>query len=346
MSVNEPDVISARRRAASQWSVWIVVVLALAGCASISANAKPASNTLARHGGPGRVVFPARAGKIVFVSTPSASGVLAPGRFAIQTVRPDGTGRTTILSRHREIDFAPRWSPDRKRIAFSMNAARGSSIGLYIVNANGTGVRKVSTGRRDNVAPAWSPDGTKIAFSSGTASSLYSHIFVKNLKTGVVTQVTSATTVDSGPAWSPDGRKIAFERCGTRRGGTCHLWVIDPTTGQLRQLTSGSFDEEPAWSPDGRRIAFASLRTGRWNIFTMRASGGHLVQITSTRLGGLSTDPSWSPDGKWIAFESERNGPFNICAVRAVRGGAVKRITNIKEPSTRNAEHPDWGRQQ
>lgn len=344
MNVNEHDAIPAYRRLASHWSVWVAVVLAASGCASTAANVKPASNAVARHSGVRRVVSPARTGKIVFVNTPSASGVLAPGRFAIQAIRPDGTGLTTILSRHREIGLAPRWSPDGKQIAFSMNSARSTSMGLYVVNANGTGLRKVSTGHRGNEGPAWSPDGTKIAFASDE------HIFVKNLKTGTVTQVTRGTADDGAPAWSPDGRKIAFERCLPARR-ICHLWVKNLKTGQFRQITSGPFyDLGPAWSPDGRRIAFASMRTGRWNIFTLRATGGGLVQITNTKLAGTSTSPSWSPDGKWIVFEAQLNagGPaleaaFNIFAVRAVRGGPVKRITSIEAP--RNAENPDWGRQ-
>ncbi|HEV8274442.1 MAG TPA: DPP IV N-terminal domain-containing protein [Streptosporangiaceae bacterium] len=298
---------------------------------------------MTQHSHAGRKVFPAREGKIVFVNAPAASGVLAPGRFAIQVIRPDGIGRTTIFSQHREIDSPPRWSPNGKQIVFSMNSARSTSSSLYIINANRTGLRKVSTGRRDNESPAWSPDGTKIAFSSHLASSPDQHIFVKDLKTGTVSRVTGGTAGDTGPAWSPDGTKIAFDRCGVRRGGTCHLWVKDLATGQLRQVTSGpSSDQDPAWSPDGRRIAFASSRTGRWNIFTMRAAGGGLVQVTNTKRGGLSLAPSWSPDGKWIAFEAERNGPFNIFAARAIRDGRVRRLTDVKPP--RNAQYPDWRR--
>jgi WD40-like Beta Propeller Repeat len=143
--------------------------------------------------------------------------------------------------------------------------------------------------------------------------------------------VSGGPTEDGAPAWSPDGRQIAFDRCGVRRGATCHLWVKDLATGQLWQLTSGrSFDVDPAWSPDGRRIAFASLRAGRWNISTIRAAGGGQVQITRAEPGGVSVSPSWSPDGTWIAFEGERNGPFNIFAVRALVSwcaAAVERLS-------------------
>jgi len=282
---------------------------------------------------------PPRAGRIAFINAPAASGVRAPGRFAIQAVRPTGAGLTTIFSRDREIDSPPRWSPDGKRIVFSMNSAHSTSASLYLVSADGTGLQKITRTRhfRYDSSPAWSPNGRKIAFARCGPRACA--IWVKNLRTSAVTRSISSPASDTQPAWSPDGRQITF---ASNRSGNFDIWVVTLATGRLRRVTSNPADDQgPAWSPDGRRIAFASLRTGRWNIFTVRASGGGMAQITSTAPGGVSIDPSWSPDGRWIAFASERNGPFNIFAARAVRSGAVRRITGSKLP--RNSESPDWG---
>jgi dipeptidyl aminopeptidase/acylaminoacyl peptidase len=316
------------------------------GCASTAAKAKPAGNAVTQHGAVDRALFPASEGMIVFVTLPVASGVSYPGRFSIEAIRPDGAGRRTIFSRNgRGID-CPRWSPSGRRIVFSMTGpAPFRYSNLYTVNASGTRLRQITTGRHQfDECPAWSPDGRQIAFSSDRSGN--SAIWVTSLRTGRLRQVTRSTaaTEDEAPAWSPDGKRIAFERCGVRRGGTCHLWVEDLATGHLRQLTSGpSPDTDPAWSPNGRRIAFDSMRGGRWNIFTMRARGGGLVEITNTKLGGVSLSPSWSPDGKWIAFEAERNGPRNIFAVRAVHHGAVKSVTHTPANGDKESEAPDWG---
>jgi Tol biopolymer transport system component len=313
--------------------------VALVGCGA-SAPVARVANTARTGAVAGRIRSgPPRVGRIAFVNAPAASGVRAPGRFAIQAVRPAGTGLTTIFSRDREIDSPPRWSPDGKRIVFSMNSARGTSASLYLVSAGGTGLQKLTRTRhlRYDSWPAWSPTGRKIAFARCRPKAC--SIWVKNLRTSAVTRAISSPASDTQPAWSPDGRQLAF---ASNRSGSFDIWVVTLATGRLRRVTGDpAGDQDPAWSPDGRRIAFASLRTGRWNVFTVRASGGGMTQITSTAPGGVSIGPSWSPDGRWIAFASERNGPFNIFAARAVRGGAVKRITSSKLP--RNSESPDWG---
>lgn len=312
------------------------LALVICGAGAIAGTAHPAGAGL-RASRIGTV--PPEQGRIAFVNAPLASGVRAPGRFAIQMIRPSGAGLTTIFSRDREIDSPPRWSPDGKRIAFSMDSAGGTSASLYLINANGTGLRKITRTRhlRYDGWPAWSPDGREIAFTACRPRTCA--IWVKNLRTGAVTSLIRDSANAVQPAWSPGGRQIAF---ASSRSGNSDIWVLTPASGRLRRLTSDPADDQaPAWSPDGSRIAFASLRTGRWNIFTVRASGGGLAQITATAPGGVSINPSWSPDGRLIAFASDRSGVFNIFVVRAVRGGAVRKVTASGVP--RESESPDWG---
>src|SRR5258708_40108274 len=77
-------------------------------------------------------------------------------------MRPDGSGLSQ-LTNNPATDQSPFWSPDAKHIIFSSD--RDGRRDLYVMNANGSGVKRLTvTSRSDENAPAWSPDGKKIAY--------------------------------------------------------------------------------------------------------------------------------------------------------------------------------------
>ena len=325
----------------------IGTMVVVPGCASQSASGKsPGTSAASRTSR--RVMPSAGNGRIVFVTLPAASGVLAPGRFSIQTVRPDGSGRVTIFSRNGLVINCPRWSPDGKRVAFSMGPGTGKYANLYTVKADGRGLRAVTRGRRHyDYCPAWSPDGRRLAFSSLLPASpaVQPSIWVKNLKTGALTQVTRGSRVheDNDPAWAPSGRQIVFDRSSTTTNlakARSHLWLVNLATRRLWQLTSGpNQDIEPAWSPNGQRIAF--VRSGvntKPHIFTLPATGGRPTQVTRGRTWGVQ--PGWSPDGRRIAFGSRMRGvSTNIFTVLAT-GKGLRRVTD--NPAYTTSVQPDW----
>jgi TolB protein len=71
----------------------------------------------------------------------------------------------------------PAWSPDGRQLAFiSYTDRNGQTCGgndcswngeLYVVNADGSGLRRLTTSKADDAHPSWSPDGRSIAFTSG-----------------------------------------------------------------------------------------------------------------------------------------------------------------------------------
>jgi len=110
-----------------------------------------------------------------------------------------------------------------------------------------------------------------------------------------------------------------------------HLWVIELSTGDARQITDGDDwnDTDPQWSPDGNRIAFVSDRTGHefdlghdTDVWTIAATGGPLTKISSG--SGPDNQPRWSPDGKSIAFVSSptEDGPPQIYIAPSAGGRA------------------------
>jgi Tol biopolymer transport system component len=134
---------------------------------------------------------------------------------------------------------SPAFSPDGKLIAYDYRRPGFAIRELYVMKADGAGIRQVT--RLGNVSslPAWSPDGTRLAFQSNARGGHYEIYTVRpNGK-----DVRQATTSDSDviqPAWTPDGA-IGFVRDGA-------IWTI--AAGKETQLTSGKDDDSaPAWRP-------------------------------------------------------------------------------------------------
>jgi Tol biopolymer transport system component len=101
-------------------------------------------------------------GRLVAYTAFGQNGVLAQ----IHIVRLNGSGNHPVSPPPLEA-FGPDWSPDGTHITFASNAARLNS-NLYSMNADGTGIAKLTTTKwpNNNIVPVYSPGGGQIAFSS------------------------------------------------------------------------------------------------------------------------------------------------------------------------------------
>lgn len=116
-------------------------------------------------------------------------------------------GNDIPVATHLAGDWRLSWSPDGQRIAFS--AYRGGNEDLYSINADGSGLTRLTTHAASETDVAWSPDGSRLAFVSQRDGN--SEIYVMALTSGAVpTRLTFNSAVDSIPDWSPDGSQIVF----------------------------------------------------------------------------------------------------------------------------------------
>jgi Tol biopolymer transport system component len=243
-----------------------------------------------------------------------------------------------------------------RTLAFS--SVRGSNGDIYLMSADGSDLRRVTTALAEELEPSWSPDGGQLAYQSrrptwslytslsdgaderalGTsvswspawspdgsriAYSTGSSIRCVSVAEGEIDILVPSCGDCGRPAWSPDGREIAFH---SSRAGSLDLYVLDVETRTSRQLTSGhGRDLHATWSPDGVSLAFASDRDGNLEIYTVRSDGTGVMRITDSP--GDDMLPAWSPGGDRIAFVSSRDGNYEIYLMRP-DGSDLRRLTD------------------
>ena len=196
--------------------------------------------------------------------------------FGRYLVRTDGSGA-------RRLPYIPLtavWSPDGRRIAFASKPhwcmTGHSSVllrrttDIYVMNADGSGTRKLTHNARYNAEPAWSPDGRKIAFRSTRNGNR--DIYVMNADGSGKRNLTRNAAWDSRPSWSPDGRKIAFV---SNRDGRLEAHVMNADGSGQRSLT----------------------RPGEMSEVAARASCRSTTVRTNRGRGGLGKPPV--PIGHW-----------------------------------------------
>ncbi len=118
------------------------------------------------------------------------------------------------------INFWPRWSPDGRQIVFTSINREAHTLTLYIVNADGTGLRAITDSTMRPETPAWSPDGRWIAFQMNRAGN--TDIYLTRPDGGGLSRLTSDAHLDEVPTWLPDGR-IVFQ---SDRRGAMELWIM------------------------------------------------------------------------------------------------------------------------
>lgn len=237
------------------------------------------------------------------------------------------------------------------RIVFSGGPPHGEDV--YVVNADGTGLQRVTNDAASEFDPTWSPDGEQIAYRHQPGDDRTTDIWVIGADGRQPRNLSGDDgRPDWGPAWSPDGVWIAWNTAPDTGVGF-NLGLIHPDGTGRSVVTPSVWVEYPAWSPDGTQIAFMSQvaeEGSQYDVFVMNADGSDVRRLTTTP--AEDGWPTWSPDGQSIAFSSTRDdcsessasdclstgdiGPFHTLYLMAPDG------TNQHRLSAAFAQIADW----
>jgi len=158
------------------------------------------------------------------------------------------TRHAARLTDSQAIDISPCYSPDGTRIVF--NSDRGGSQQLYVMNADGGGVQRISFGSGKYGTPVWSPRGDLIAFTKIEGGQFGIGVMRPD---GSGERILTRDFDVEGPTWAPNGRVLMYfsQTAMDSRGygGSAHLYSIDLTGYNQREVTTPQDASDPAWSP-------------------------------------------------------------------------------------------------
>ena len=214
-----------------------------------------------------------------------------------------------------------------------VNRKGSNNAELYVCDADGQGMRQVTSDGVAIVGPRWAPNKKDILYTS----------FIKGYPTvqlhtigGTRRTLANFKGLNTGGAVSPDGKRVAlilsFE-------GNPELYVLDYSTSRAIRMTNTPHGVEasPCWSPDGRSIVYVSDVAKSPQLYLL-----DVASRTSKRLtykGSENVNPDWSEKGK-ITYATRRGGSYQIATLDASAGSDANSEVLANAPP--NCEHPSW----
>ena len=202
------------------------------------------------------------------------------------------------------------------KIVFTSKRDGATDYHIYMMEDNGSDVRRITSPDFYDIHPCWFPNGRRILFSRdlarGDGRVLNRKFYVVDVNGRSERNIMKNDPRDRDPALSPDGKQIAFE---SLRSGQWEIYTYHLENRELRQLTDDGWSGNADWSPDGRKLAYERDTAAEGeNIWIMNADGSGKHRLSPPDKGVITLlkrgKPRWSPSGKYIMYV-EREGIMN-----------------------------------
>lgn len=259
------------------------------------------------------------------------------------------------------------FSASGRELIFQRQEADSGCDQQFVINVDGTGLRRVSSGRGRTTCGYFFERDRQIFYSStehlgaacpprpdfslGYVWALYDYdIYAADSSGASPRRLTASARYDAEATLSPDGKTIVFT---SLRDGDLEIYTMRVDGSNLRRLTRTlGYDGGPFFSPDGSKIVYRAwhpqtardtadysgliaqnlVRPSRMEVWVMDADGGNQRQVT--RLGGANFAPFFHPDGRRILFASNHTNPrsrnFDLYLIN-LDGSGLEQVTTNAE---------------
>ena len=276
---------------------------------------------------------------------PPSAGATTPGRngrIAFQAATDEGVQIFTVRSNGKDLRQLTHvdgdastvdWSPDGRRLAFSVNEC---SIG--VIDADGDNYQLIAEDPDlCQTDPVFTADGERLLYERYDPIADVDAIWSMKLDGSDKRLLTLAGGADANV--SPDGTRVSF-----KAGPFGALFVQNLDGTGLHQASPGwNIAYKHDWAPDGGRIVIsdhADPGPGEpVNVATVRPDGTGLRYLTHYEGAAQASVGSYSPDGQFIVFRLSVDGQYTLYRMRT-DGSDVHAIIG---PSTFRPRFIDWG---
>ncbi len=179
--------------------------------------------------------------------------------------------------------WSPSWAPDGKRLVTAARRKGDATEAIYVVNADGTALRRITPAGHEAQYASWSPAGDRIAFTYVRAGGF--DLFTIRPDGSGLRRLTheGAAGMNNWAMWSPDGSEIAW-------GKGESIWVMNADGSGKRRVTDAG-GVPGAWAPAPFITFQCEVKRGV-GICAVREDGSGMT----TLLGGLEAAfPGWRP---------------------------------------------------
>ncbi|PKV52569.1 WD40 repeat protein [Aquimarina sp. MAR_2010_214] len=261
--------------------------------------------------------------------TQSKERIIFTKNREIHCMNIDGTGLKQLtdfkMPGHTPISLSAS-TTKKGKIAFIYDPVNHGYMSTYIMNANGTNIKRISKEPKSGKSSTWgttvSPDGKYYVFESKWSNNV--EIYRMNADGSNVINISKSIKDDAFPKWSPDSQQIIYTTKNTKSG-----WDIIATdlAGNKKKVLIHSKEEirNVAYSKDGKLIAYCVAKSNSSDLMLADANGSNIRKLKTI---AQYSNVSFSPNNKSITFVSKNNK----ITIMKLEGTGYKELTTGRRP--------------